>query len=120
SRQSIYLVRFQRTFLAERHSAIDVIPYRRCVRRMDPHHVGTPDTRRETRRLLTGYGSSAVGFDQLRSTATRSCCTVACCTLLSVERCSFFSRSAAWRQFFSVRTDGDVQGADFFCCWSLS
>src|SRR3989442_835482 len=41
----VYLVGFERALFSERHAAVDVIPYRRRVWRMEPHYISPPDTR---------------------------------------------------------------------------
>src|SRR5438105_11961706 len=89
--QGIDLVRCQRALLSEWHTAIDVIPYRGRVWRVDAHYRVVPDTRRETRRRLAAWrGSQVFGSYQLRSPSSVPGRAVACRTLLGIERRTFF------------------------------
>src|ERR1051326_3347822 len=116
SRNRIDLVRFQRTFLSERHTAIDVVPDNRRVWRVKRHYIVPSDTGLQARRQL----HRGVSLYQLRSAPFVSAFTVACRTLLGKEFPALLRASASLRKFLSIGTDRDIPGANFFRRWSVS
>src|SRR5262249_21334574 len=112
----INLVRFQRAFLAERHSAIDVVPNYRRVRRVKRHYIVPADARREARRQF----HRGIRLYQLGSAPFVSTLAVARRTLLRVKLFTFFRASVPLRELLAIRTNRDIPRANFFRGWSLS
>src|SRR5271154_2562749 len=107
--ERINLVRLERAFLPEGHTAIDVVPNNRRVRRMQCH-----DTSRSNA-WLKAWGRALhrrFGLDQHRSKPARTVRSVAHRAFLGVNRRALFCRSLPRWKILPVRADGDILDAN--------